>query len=150
ANGPQSSKLRARRYIGAGDQPVGRSWVRRSHLPGAGKPRCKIGQCAVRVDHRGAAETREWRGPDGFRHGRSQHLRDTGRSASNGVLRRYTEGRHALGDATRQIGCCVASRIRGAAVSGLALRGISKRFGGTLVLDDVSLEIAADELVVVL
>jgi multiple sugar transport system ATP-binding protein len=35
-------------------------------------------------------------------------------------------------------------------VGGLALRGISKRFGGTLVLNDVSLEIAADEFVVVL
>jgi len=35
-------------------------------------------------------------------------------------------------------------------VSGLALRGISKRFGGTLVLDEVSLEIAADEFLVVL
>jgi multiple sugar transport system ATP-binding protein len=36
------------------------------------------------------------------------------------------------------------------AVGGLALRSISKRFGATLVLNDVSLEIAADELVVVL
>ncbi len=35
-------------------------------------------------------------------------------------------------------------------MSGLALRGISKRFGATLVLDDVSLEIGADEFLVVL
>ncbi|MGH8220464.1 MAG: ABC transporter ATP-binding protein [Steroidobacteraceae bacterium] len=35
-------------------------------------------------------------------------------------------------------------------MSGVALRGISKRFGGTLVLDDVSLEIGAQELLVVL
>jgi multiple sugar transport system ATP-binding protein len=35
-------------------------------------------------------------------------------------------------------------------VSGLALRNVSKRFGDTLVLDDVSLEIGADELLVVL
>jgi multiple sugar transport system ATP-binding protein len=35
-------------------------------------------------------------------------------------------------------------------VSGLALRNVSKRFGDTPVLDDVSLEIGADELLVVL
>jgi multiple sugar transport system ATP-binding protein len=35
-------------------------------------------------------------------------------------------------------------------VIGLALRGISKRFGSTLVLDDVSLDIGAEELLVVL
>src|SRR5215475_9705756 len=35
-------------------------------------------------------------------------------------------------------------------VSGLTLRGISKRFGDTLVLDDVSLQIGADEFLVVL
>ncbi len=33
---------------------------------------------------------------------------------------------------------------------GLALRGISKRFGGTVVLDNVSLDIGADEFLVVL
>src|SRR5690349_13571645 len=38
----------------------------------------------------------------------------------------------------------------GTAVGGVALRGISKRFGGTRVLDDLSLEIAADEFLVVL
>ena len=35
-------------------------------------------------------------------------------------------------------------------MSGLALRNVSKRFGDTPVLDDVSLEIGADELLVVL
>jgi multiple sugar transport system ATP-binding protein len=35
-------------------------------------------------------------------------------------------------------------------VGGVALRGISKRFGSTRVLDDLSLEIAADEFLVVL
>jgi multiple sugar transport system ATP-binding protein len=35
-------------------------------------------------------------------------------------------------------------------VIGLALRGISKRFGGTVVLDNVSLDIGADEFLVVL
>ena len=35
-------------------------------------------------------------------------------------------------------------------MGGLTLRGVAKRFGDTLVLDDVSLEIAADEFVVVL
>jgi multiple sugar transport system ATP-binding protein len=35
-------------------------------------------------------------------------------------------------------------------VIGLALRGISKRFGGTIVLDNVSLDVGADEFLVVL
>jgi len=35
-------------------------------------------------------------------------------------------------------------------VTGLALKGVSKRFGGTLVLDEVSLEVGADEFLVVL
>jgi len=38
----------------------------------------------------------------------------------------------------------------GGGVGNLALRGVSKRFGSTVVLDDVSLEIGADEFLVVL
>jgi multiple sugar transport system ATP-binding protein len=38
----------------------------------------------------------------------------------------------------------------GGGVGNLALRGVSKRFGSTVVLDDISLEIGADEFLVVL
>ncbi|HEY6453409.1 MAG TPA: ATP-binding cassette domain-containing protein, partial [Steroidobacteraceae bacterium] len=38
----------------------------------------------------------------------------------------------------------------GGGLGNLALRGVSKRFGNTVVLDDVSLEVGADEFLVVL